>query len=203
MSLESFLPSFSDLGSTSLLVLEVAVLLYFFGKLIVDTKNRPNEKEDYYIHGLFFSIIYITIPFFLVALTVKVLKFTTSFPIWLSIIVEVVVLVILDLTLVYRVNEVSWKKLSNVTHETIEKTLKNQTEKGKKTESPMVKEAYERIETSENFISGLYDAVYKFPKKPVNTLEARGVRFLFFQSCFNGAFIQHFFIKTLLLLCQF
>jgi sRNA-binding regulator protein Hfq len=90
MSLENLLPSFSDLGSVSVLILLAAALIYYFGKLINDVKvERFENTADYYIQGLIFSIIYIGLSSFLVWVVTSSLKFFASTIV--AIILEVII----------------------------------------------------------------------------------------------------------------
>jgi len=147
--------------------------------------NHPRLLSEVYqsnedIHGLFFTIMYIAIPFFIIMLVLNVFKFTTAFPIWLSIFSQVIILGILDLVLYYRMNEVTWKKYRKNVHETVEKTLKDQTEQGQKTKSPMIANAYANVGKSGNFIVNLYDTVYETPEKVTKYFGSKGrVLFIF------------------------
>ncbi len=66
MSVENLLPSFSDLGNISLIVLAAVAALFYFGKLSSSVKIEQYEKDDYYIEGFFFAFFYVGIPFILV-----------------------------------------------------------------------------------------------------------------------------------------
>jgi sRNA-binding regulator protein Hfq len=63
MGWEQFWENISNVGNLSLVIIAVAALLYYFGKLIGDVKVEKYEKTDYYIEGLFFTLIYIASPF--------------------------------------------------------------------------------------------------------------------------------------------
>jgi len=63
MGWEQFWENISNVGNLSLVIIAVAALLYYFGKLIGDVKVEKYEKTDYYIEGLFFSLLYIALPF--------------------------------------------------------------------------------------------------------------------------------------------
>lgn len=58
----------STIGNLSLVIVVLAGLLYYFGKLIGDTKVEKHEKTDFYIQGIFFSLTYIALPFVVVLL---------------------------------------------------------------------------------------------------------------------------------------
>jgi len=63
MGWEQFWENISNIGNLSLVIIAIAALLYYFGKLIGDVKVEKYEKTDCYIEGLFFSLRYIALPF--------------------------------------------------------------------------------------------------------------------------------------------
>lgn len=94
MSLELLLPSFSDLGSASILILLVAAALFYFGKLITDVKVEQIEKTaDIYVQGLIFSLFFIAFPSFLVWFFSGSLNMFS--PITFSLIIQVLILGVL------------------------------------------------------------------------------------------------------------
>ena len=98
VSLESLLPSFGDLGNISVFVLAVAAALFYFGKLVGDVKVEQYEKAaDYYIQGLFFSLLYIVTPSFLVWLVAGQLHFFS--PILVSDLIQLAIAAILSMAL--------------------------------------------------------------------------------------------------------
>lgn len=98
MSIESLLPSFSDLGSLSLVVLLSAAGLFYFGKLILDVKVEQQEQTStYYSQGLTFSLGYIALPFVAVLLIAN--SFEIDLPILASMILQLIILLILSYAL--------------------------------------------------------------------------------------------------------
>ena len=90
MSWEQFWNSISNIGNLSLVVIVIAALLYYFGKLIGDIKVEKYEKTDYYIEGLFFSLIYIAFPFVVVLI---ITEYTNLYlPFWPSLILQYIIL---------------------------------------------------------------------------------------------------------------
>lgn len=79
MSFEFLLPSFSDLGNISLVVLVVVAALFYFGKLISSVKTTQYQKEDYYIEGFFFAFFYIGIPYILLIVATELFSLNLSF----------------------------------------------------------------------------------------------------------------------------
>ena len=90
MSWEQFWNSISNVGNLSLIIIVIAALLYYFGKLIGDIKVAKYERIDYYIEGLFFSLIYIAFPFAVVLLITGYTNFYLSF--WPSLIFQYIIL---------------------------------------------------------------------------------------------------------------
>jgi sRNA-binding regulator protein Hfq len=76
---ELLLENISTIGNLSLVLVILAASLYYFGKLIGDTKVEKHERTDCYIEGLFFSIIYIALPFVVVLLLTQYLQLYLPF----------------------------------------------------------------------------------------------------------------------------
>jgi hypothetical protein len=97
--LESLLPSFSDLGSLSVIILLSAAGLYYFGKLILDVKVEQQEQTSaYYTTGLMFALGNVALPFIIVwAITGY---FNVSLSILPNVIVQLIVLSILTYGLI-------------------------------------------------------------------------------------------------------
>ena len=90
MSWEQFWNNISNIGNFSLIIIAIAALLYYFGKLIGDIKVEKYEKTDYYIEGLFFSLIYIAFPFVVVLIIIEYTNLYLSF--WPSLIFQYIIL---------------------------------------------------------------------------------------------------------------
>ena len=108
MSLESLVPSISDLGNASVIVLAIAAALFYFGKIVSDVKVEPSKTEDYYVNGLIFSLFFLVFPGMLVWLIVAYAKITL--PIWLSIIFQVAIVFVLDGILFFKIGRISPNK---------------------------------------------------------------------------------------------
>ena len=80
----------STIGNLSLVIVVLAALLYYFGKLIGDTKVEKHERMDCYIEGLFFSLIYIALPFVVVLLLTQYAQI--YLPFWLALLLQAVIL---------------------------------------------------------------------------------------------------------------
>jgi sRNA-binding regulator protein Hfq len=93
---EQLWESISTLGNLSLIIVVVAALLYYFGKLIGDAKVEKHERTDCYIEGLFFSLIYVALPF--VAVLVLTQYAQLYLPFWLSLLLQAGILGCLWLT---------------------------------------------------------------------------------------------------------
>lgn len=90
MNWESLWQVINNLGNISLVIIAVAALLYYFGKIIGDVKVEKYEKTDFYIEGLFFSLIYITCPFIV---TLILTQYTNLYlPFWPSVILQIFIL---------------------------------------------------------------------------------------------------------------
>jgi len=90
MSWEQLWENISNIGNLSLVIIALAALLYYFGKLIGDVKVEKYEKTDYYIEGLFFSLIYIALPFVPILLLTQ---YTSIYlPFWLSVLLQVIII---------------------------------------------------------------------------------------------------------------
>lgn len=90
MGLEQFLEILSNVGNISLVIVAVAALLYYFGKIIGDVKVEKYSKTDYYIEGLFFSLIFIALPFVAVLLLTQYANL--YIPFLLSLFLQVIIL---------------------------------------------------------------------------------------------------------------
>ena len=90
MGWEQFWENISNIGNLSLVIIAVAALLYYFGKLIGDVKVEKYEKTDYYIEGLFFSLLYIALPFVAVLLLTQYANL--CLPFWPSLLLQVFIL---------------------------------------------------------------------------------------------------------------
>jgi len=82
MSWEQTWEDIGNIGNLSLVIIVVAALLYYFGKLIGDVKVEKHEKTDYYIQGLFFTLLCIALPFVLVLFFTQYLNL--HIPAWLQ-----------------------------------------------------------------------------------------------------------------------
>lgn len=102
MSLE---PTFGDLANISVFVLTIAASLYYFGKLIAGVRVEQYAKEDYYIQGLVFSLMYVVVPFLVVLLIVGSLKL--YFPIWISVFFQIVIMIFLSMVLQFNLAKYS------------------------------------------------------------------------------------------------
>ena len=86
MGWEQFWENISNIGNLSLVIIAIAALLYYFGKLIGDVKVEKHEKTDYYLQGLIFSLLCIALPFVFVLLLTQYLNFNLpSWSCWLQI----------------------------------------------------------------------------------------------------------------------
>jgi hypothetical protein len=90
MNWESFWQTIGNLGNISLVIIAVAALLYYFGRLIGDVKVEKYEKTDFYIEGLFFSLIYITLPFIVILLLTEYVNL--YLPFWPSVFLQIFIL---------------------------------------------------------------------------------------------------------------
>jgi sRNA-binding regulator protein Hfq len=90
MSWEQFWGNIGNIGNLSLVIIAVAAILYYFGKLIGDVKVEKYEKIDYYIEGLFFSLIYIALPFVAVLLLTQYANL--YIPFFLSLFLQIIIL---------------------------------------------------------------------------------------------------------------
>jgi len=90
MGWEQFWENISNIGNLSLVIIAVAAMLYYFGKLIGDVKVEKYEKTDYYIEGLFFSLIYIALPFVAVLFLTQYLNL--YLPFWPSLFLQIILL---------------------------------------------------------------------------------------------------------------
>lgn len=95
---ELLLENISTIGNLSLIVVILAASLYYFGKLIGDTKVEKHERTDCYIEGLFFSLIYIALPFVVVLLLTQYAQI--YLPFWLALLLQAVILGCLWLSVV-------------------------------------------------------------------------------------------------------
>lgn len=141
MSLESLLPSYSDLGNMSLFVLLVVAALFYFGKLITSVKIAQYEKEDYYIEGFFFSFSFIVIPFFIVlAFSPLLSSHLNSLLSTLTKVVVVGVIQIIVMVLLYAAVSFNLGRFTLLSQ--FRSAYKKEFEKQKKT-SPIIKSAQE------------------------------------------------------------
>jgi hypothetical protein len=102
VSLENLLPSFSDLGSLSIVILLSAASLYYFGKLILDVKVEQQEQvSNYYVTGLMFALGYIVLPFLVVWAVSGYLNF--YLPIFPNVILQLIVLIVLAYGLILNI----------------------------------------------------------------------------------------------------
>jgi sRNA-binding regulator protein Hfq len=90
MGWEQFWENISNIGNLSVVIIFLAALLYYFGKLIGDVKVEKYEKTDYYIEGLSFSLIYIVLPFVAVLLLTQYANL--YLPLWASLVLQIVTL---------------------------------------------------------------------------------------------------------------
>lgn len=90
MGWEQLWENISNIGNLSLVIIAVAALLYYFGKLIGDVKVEKYQKTDYYIEGLFFSLLYIALPFVAVLFLTQYVNL--YLPFWLSLVLQIFVL---------------------------------------------------------------------------------------------------------------
>lgn len=87
MSWEQFWENLSNIGNLSLIIIAVAALLYYFGKLIGDIKVEKYEKTDYYMQGVLFSLSYIAMPFVLIIIFTQYLNlYIPSWSLWFQIV---------------------------------------------------------------------------------------------------------------------
>lgn len=63
----------------SLLIVIIGALILYFGKLIADTKVEKYDKLGYYIEGLFFFIVYVTVPVIFAYYIRDIIRFHPSF----------------------------------------------------------------------------------------------------------------------------
>jgi len=96
MSWEQFWENISNIGDLSLVTIITAALLYYFGRLIVGVKVEKYEKTDCYIQGLFFSLIYIALPFVFVLLLTQYANL--YLPLWFSLLFQIIIFVCLWLS---------------------------------------------------------------------------------------------------------
>lgn len=87
----------------SLVVVLFGALILYFGKLIADTKVERYDKLSYYIEGLFFFIVYVTMP----VIFVFFIKGFIIFPVWLCFLIQLIILGCLSWNL--KANEYLWK----------------------------------------------------------------------------------------------
>ena len=83
----------------SLFIILLGALILYFGKLIADTKVEKYDKLGYYIEGLFFFIVYVTVP----VLFAYSIRDVIQFPTWFCFFIQVTILSCLSWNL--RANE--------------------------------------------------------------------------------------------------
>ncbi|MEM5799308.1 MAG: hypothetical protein QXZ43_01420 [Candidatus Aenigmatarchaeota archaeon] len=88
---QNFQFNIETIGFLSALIFSI---LLYFGKIISDTKVEKYTKLDFYIEGLFFSLIYLFLPF-IIGYYLFSNKWL-NFPIWAYIFIQILILVFLS-----------------------------------------------------------------------------------------------------------
>jgi sRNA-binding regulator protein Hfq len=170
MGWEQFWENISNIGNLSLVIIAVAALLYYFGKLIGDVKVEKYEKTDYYIEGLFFSLIYVALPFVVVLLLTQYANL--YIPFWPSLFLQIFILGCLWLSVFaneYLKRHGLLSRFKKLSRETIEQL---------KRKHRFVATAEEKVKNStKKDLTELYSLA--FYKIPIKVFGNTGVLFLF------------------------
>jgi sRNA-binding regulator protein Hfq len=170
MGWEQLWENISNIGNLSLVIIAVAALLYYFGKLIGDVKVEKYEKTDYYIEGLIFSLLYIAFPFVIVLSIAQSLNL--YFPFLPSLILQFIILWCLWSSAFaheYLKKHGALSKFKKLFREKIEK----------------LKRKYKLVTTMEEKIKGstgkdlTYLGTFTFYYVPIRVLGNRGTLFFF------------------------
>lgn len=170
MGWEQFWENISNIGNLSLVIIAVAALLYYFGKLIGDIKVEKHEKTDYYIEGLFFSLIYVALPLVFVLFLTQYANL--YLPFWPSLFLQILVLGCLWLSAFaneYLKRHGLLSKFKKLSRETIEQL---------KTKHRLVATAEEKVKNStKKDLTELYTLA--FYKIPIRAFGNKNALFLF------------------------
>ncbi|MCL6579877.1 MAG: hypothetical protein K6T73_10975, partial [Candidatus Bathyarchaeota archaeon] len=115
------------IGNLSLIIIAIATLLYYFGKLIGDVKVEKYEKTDYYVEGVLFSLICIMLPLVPVLLLTQYANL--YIPFLPSLFLQIIILGCLWLSAfahTYLRQHGALSKFRKLVHEKVEKLKKEQ-----------------------------------------------------------------------------